>query len=86
MVSSNGMLVKRLSTSKLAMMQLASKLPTSSANENESWTVNSLTVKDEKIGNKNFSRLYVGVPIADKMGQKKGQLSMISLLYTLALP
>ena len=66
-------------------MQLASKLPTSSANENESWTVNSLTVKDEKIGNKSFSRLYVGVPIADKMGQKKGQLSMIGLLYTLAL-
>ena len=45
MVSSYGMLVKRLSSSKLAMIQLASKLTTSSANEKESWTVNSLTVK-----------------------------------------
>ena len=40
MVSTNGMLVKRLSTSKLAMVQLASKLQTSSANETEPWTVN----------------------------------------------
>ena len=85
MVSSNGMLVKRLSTSKVGMIQLASKLPTSSANENESWTVNSLTVKSDKIGTKNFARLYVGVPIADKMGQKEGQLSMVGLC-TLALP
>ena len=85
MVPSNGMLVNRLSTSKLAMIQLASKLATSSANENESWAVNSLTVKGNKIGTKNFTRLYVGVPIADKMGRKEGQLSMIGLC-TLALP
>ena len=39
MVSSNGMLVKRLSTSKLAMKELASKLAASSANENESWNL-----------------------------------------------
>ena len=68
MVSSNGMLVKMLSTSKLAMIPLASKLTTSSANENEPWTVNSLTVKGDKIGTKNSVRLYVDVPIADKMG------------------
>ena len=78
------MFVKRLSTSKLAMIQLASKLVTSSANENKSWTVNSLTVKGDKTGTKNFSRLYVGVPIAVKMGWKEGQLSMIGLC-TLAL-
>ena len=68
MVSSNGMLMKRLSTSKLAMIQLASKLTTSSESENGSWTVNSLKVKGDKIGTKNFASLYVGVPIADKMG------------------
>ena len=62
MASFDGMLVKRVSTSKLAM--LASTLTTSSANENESWTVNSLTVKSDKIGTKIFARLYVGVPIA----------------------
>ena len=70
MVSSNEMLVKRLSTSKLTMIQLASKLTTSSANENKSWTVNSLTVKDDKIGTKNFARLYVGVSIADKLAER----------------
>ena len=85
MVSSNGMLVKRLSPSKLAIIQLVSKLTTSSANENESWTVNSLTVKGDKIGTKNFAILYVGVPIANKMGRKEGQLSMIGLC-DLALP
>ena len=85
MVSSNGMLVKRLSPSKLAIIQLVPKLTTSSANENESWTVNSLTVKGDKIGTKNFARLYVGVPIANKMGRKEGQLSMIGLC-DLALP
>ena len=84
MVSSSGMLGKRLGTSKLAMIQLASKLPTSLANENESWTVNSLTVNGDKIGTKNFDRLYGGVPIADKMGRKEGQLSMVGLC-TLAL-
>ena len=71
MVSSNGMLVKRFSTSKLAMIKLASKITTSSANENESWTVNSLTVKGDKIGTKNFARLYVDMPIADKWDEKR---------------
>ena len=71
MVSSNGMLVKRFSTSKLAMIQLASKITTSSANENESWTVNSLTVKGDKIGTKNFARLYVDMPIADKWDERR---------------
>ena len=85
MVSSNGMLVKRLSTSKLALIQVASKLTTFSANENESWTVNPSTVKVDKIGTKNFARLYAGMSIADKMDRKERQLSMIGLC-TLALP
>ena len=42
-------------------------------------------VEGDKIGTKNFARLYVGVPIADKMCQKEGQLPMIGLC-TLALP
>ena len=79
------MLVKRLSTSKLALIQLASKITTSSANENESWTVNSLTFKGHKIGTKNFARLHVGVSIADKTGRKEGQLSVIGSCI-LALP
>ena len=58
MASSNGMLVRRLFTTNLAMIQLASKLATSSANESESWTANSLTVKGDKVGTKNFARLY----------------------------
>ena len=61
------------------MIQLASKLATSSANENESWTVNSLTVKGDKIGTKNFSRLCVGVLIAES--QK--DISLLELLNTL---
>ena len=84
MVSSNWILVKILSTSKLAMIQLASKLATFSANESKSWTVNWFTVKGDKIETKNFARLNVGVPIADKIDQKEAQLSMIGLC-TLAL-
>lgn len=44
-----------------------------------------MAVKGDKIGTKNFARMYVGVPIVNKMGQKEWQLSMISLC-TLAIP
>ena len=84
-VSFDGMFVKMLSTSKFTMIQLASKLATFSTNENDSWTVNWLTVKGDRIGTQNFARLYVSVPVADKMGRKKGQLKMIGL-FTLPLP
>ena len=67
------------------MIQLASILATSSANENASWTVNSLTVKGDKIETENLTRVYVLVPIANKMGRKEGQLPVISLC-TLTLP
>ena len=43
------------------MIQLTSKLTTSSANENESRAVNSLTAKGDQIVTKSFARLYVGV-------------------------
>ena len=52
---------KQAFTSKLAMIQLTSKLSTFSANENESRAVNSLTAKGDQIVTKNFARLYVGV-------------------------
>ena len=38
-----------------------------------------MTVKDDTIGTKNFARLYAGVPIADKMHRKEGQLLIIGL-------
>lgn len=44
-----------------------------------------MAVKGDKIGTKNFARMYVGVPIVNKMGQKEWQLSMISLCK-LAIP
>ena len=62
MVCSNGLLMKRLSTSKLALIQLASKLITSSANKHELWSVNSLKAQSDIIGTKNVTTLYVGVP------------------------
>ena len=57
-------------------------LETSSANENESCTQDSLDVRGHKIGTKN---LYVGVPIVDKIGQNLGQL-IITGLWTFGLP
>ena len=38
-----------------------------------------LIVKDFIRGTRNFANLYVGVLITDKVGQKGGQLSMITL-------
>lgn len=56
--------------SKLAMIQLASKLTTFSR-------CNSLTVKGDKVETKNFARLHIGVPTTDAMIRKEGKLSMI---------
>ena len=85
MVSSSGMLVKRLSTSRLAITQSGSSFTTSSEKENESWTVKSLTAKGDKKRTKKFARLYVGVPMADNIGRKNGQLFWTGLC-TLARP
>ena len=55
--SFKGILVNKLSTSRLAMKWSGQKLGTSSANENESCIENSLDVRGDKIGNKNFANL-----------------------------
>ena len=68
-------LVNKLSTSRLDMKWSRQKLETSSSrNENESCTKNSLTVRSDKIGTKNLGNLQEGVPMADKMGRSFGQL------------
>ena len=76
------MLVNSESTSRLAMNNLESCETISLAKENETLVVSSLDVILDKIGNKNFANLYVGVPIADKMGIYAGKLSMQGL-YTI---
>ena len=43
----------------------------------------SLVVRGSSIGTKNFAFLYVGVPMADKIGLKDRRLSVI-ILQTLA--
>lgn len=73
MVALNRMLEKKLSASKLVMIQLVSKLTISTGNKNGPWTVNSLTVKSDAIGANDFARLCIGVPIADKIDRKQGQ-------------
>ena len=61
------------------------KLETLSANENESCTENSLDVRGDKIGTKNFANLQVGVPVVDKIGRNLGQL-LGTGLQTFGLP
>ena len=48
-----------------------------------SLTVYSLVVRGSSTGTKNFASLYVGVPMADKIGLKDGRPS-IKILWTLA--
>ena len=55
--SFKGILVNKLLTSRMAMKWSGQKLETSSANENESCTKNSLDVRGDKIGTKNFVSL-----------------------------
>ena len=45
----------------------------------------SLVVRGSSIGTKNFASLYVGVPMADKIGLKDGRPS-VTILWTLAKP
>ena len=61
------------------------KLKIFSPYENETSNVNYLIVKDNKVGTKNFTRLHVGVSIANKMGGKLGKLPMTGL-YSIAVP
>ena len=55
--SFKGILVNKLSTSRLTMKCSGQKLETSSANENDSFTKTSLTVRGDKIGTKNLAHL-----------------------------
>lgn len=76
------MLVNWLSTRKLTMIQLASKLTFSCATENESWTVNYWTIKGDKTQTRNFARLCVGVL---KHGDTHGIFElMVSLMVSLS--
>ena len=84
MVSSKDILVKRLSTFKLAMT-LQSVLVISLANAKESLTVYSLIANGDKIGTRNLANLYDGVLIAPSIGLKDGKL-LITGLCTLAWP
>ena len=45
----------------------------------------SLVARDSRIGTKNIAILYVGVPVADKIGLKDKRLS-VTILWTLAEP
>ena len=82
--SFKGIFVNELSTSRLAMKWLGKKTQTSSANENESCTKNSLDVGRDNIRTKSFANFYVGVPIVDKIGRNLGQL-LITALWTFGL-
>ena len=77
------MLGKSYSISKLAITTLEPKLLSSSGNVKQSLMLYSLVVRGSSIGTKNFASLYVGVPIADKIGLK---LSSVTILWTLAEP
>ena len=75
-VSSNGMLVKRKSTSRLPIKNSESSSTISSAiKANESFTAYPLLVKEFKIGTRDFTNSWVRVLSADKIGQKGRKLS-----------
>ena len=84
-VYSKSILVKRLSTSKLAMTCFQSVLVIALANAKESLTVHSVIVNGDKLDTRNFANLYDGVLIASNIGLKDGQLLMTGLC-TLAWP
>ena len=84
-VSSKGMLVNRLSTSRAVIKFLELNLLTSLVNKNESWTVYSFSVKGLKIRTRNLAELYAGVLMTDRIGWKHGHLSS-TIFYTLSCP
>ena len=77
------MLVNRLSTFRLVIQLLELILLISLANQKKSWTVYSFSGKGFKMRTINLAK--IGVPVAEKIGQKDGQLSLIGL-QTLACP
>ena len=79
MVSSRGIFVSKELKSRPALGKLGSCWQISSAKWNESMTVYSSAVADVKNFSKNFANLYVGVPIAERKGQKGGSPLRVSL-------
>ena len=76
------MLVKSNPLSELTITGLEAKLWSSSANLKESLIVYSLVVRGSSIGTKNFSSLYVGVLMAEKIDLKDERPS-VAILWTL---
>ena len=74
-VSSNGMLVKRDSTSRLAMKSSWVLISNFFSKFKTVFSVYILVVIGPSSGTRNLARLYVGVLIADIIGLKGGQLS-----------
>ena len=62
------MFVNKASTSKLAILRSLFCVKISSKIVKESLTVNSLCVISDRMENKNLASLYVGVPIAERIG------------------
>ena len=56
---------------KLTITSWESNVKSFSEKQNESFRVYSLDVKGVGKGTKNFAILYIGVPISDKMRQKR---------------
>ena len=79
------MLVKRDSTSRLAMKTLGSWSAISLENLELFFIVYILVVIGSRRGTRNVASLYVGVLIADIIGLKGGQLST-NCLWTLQRP
>ena len=67
MVSSNGMLVNKEWTSKLAIQRSLFWVKISSRKVKEYLSVKLFCVISDRTRTKNFASLYVGVPIAERM-------------------
>ena len=76
MVSTRGMFVNNEVMSRLSIKQSEFCCSISLAKSNESLTQYSLEVKSLRIGTRNLAILHVGVPMAERIGRKAGQLSI----------
>ena len=84
-ISWSGNLVNKKSTTKLPIKRLLYWLTISSAKQKKSFTENSVVLIEVSLGTKYFPHLFVGVPIAERIGQKGGHTS-ITALSTLHKP
>ena len=65
--------------SKVAMYKGKTFFHISLQNENESHTFNSLMVYSLRVGTRKFARLYILLPVLDKIGQSIGTFLVIRL-------